>query len=143
MKEPSWTIEFAQDDEAAVKAAAEQLTHAVEADFGPANKEAFALLMKEQEGVIGMVRGFSHWDWLYIQQLWVHEDHRSRGLGRELMLAAENLAKSRECLGVYVDTFHPRAKSFYLSLGFQEFGRLPNLPPGSARYFFSKRLWKK
>jgi len=139
----SWIIEFAQEEDESVKKAAAALTKSVEGDFGPAEKEKFALLLKEKEEVIGMVRGFSHWDWLYVQQLWVHEKHRSKGLGQELMLAAESLAKSRECLGIYVDTFHPRAKAFYLSLGFQEFGRLPNLPPGSARYFFSKRLWTK
>ena len=112
----------------------------LEKDFGPARKENFALLAKKDGKIIGMVKGLSHWEWLYVVQLWVAPAERSKGLGAHLMAEAENIAKKKSCLGVYVDTFHPRARSFYLSLGYEEFGQLPGMPRNGARYFFSKKL---
>jgi ribosomal protein S18 acetylase RimI-like enzyme len=70
----------------------------------------------------------------------VEKSERGRGLGRRLMAEAERLAKERGCVGVYVDTFDPRAAAFYENLGFTRAGEIDGLPPGHSRFFYRKSL---
>ena len=66
-------------------------------------------VLSRSEGVIvGGLIGYTHWNWLYIQQLWVAEDHRGRGVGSSLMAAAEGEALARGCLHAHCDTFISR-----------------------------------
>jgi GNAT superfamily N-acetyltransferase len=86
------------------------------------------------------LRGWSFWSWLFVNWLWVAEAHRHRGLGSQLLLRAEAIARERGCIGVYLDTFSFQAPGFYLRHGYEEFGRLEGLPPNHARIWFRKRL---
>ena len=88
----------------------------------------------------GGIRGFSHWNWLYISHLWVDPGFRSGGLGAQLLLHAEHEAKTRKLTGIYVDTFSVKAREFYVRHGFVELGRINDFPPGQTRYFLSKRI---
>jgi hypothetical protein len=64
--------------------------------------------------------------------------HR-RGVGRELMAAAETRARKRGCHSAWLDTFSFQARGFYEKLGYEEFGRL-DYPPAHHRHFMRKRL---
>ena len=56
------------------------------------------------------------------------------------MELAENFARERDCIGVWLDTFDFQAPAFYRKLGYQAFGQLNDYPPGHQRLFFQKRL---
>ena len=64
---------------------------------------------------------------------------RGKGIGCELMGAAEARAVERGCHSAWVDTFSFQAPGFYRKLGYQVFGEL-DYPPGHRRIFLQKRL---
>jgi GNAT superfamily N-acetyltransferase len=111
-----------------------------EATAGPEDWRALAVLARSGGVVIGGLRGYSHWSWLFVNQLWVVEQARSRGIGSELMARAEAEAATRGCVGVHLDTFDFQALPFYEQLGYEQFGRLDDFPPGHNRYFLVRRL---
>ena len=39
--------------------------------------------------VIGGILGGTYWGWMYIDILWVHENHRKKGIGSRLLKEAE------------------------------------------------------
>lgn len=98
------------------------------------------LLMGPQQRIAGGIIGETHWDWLYVNLLFVVEDHRGRGHGRKLLAAAEEEARGRGAQSAYLDTFSFQAPGFYEKLGYEVFGVLPDFPPGHERLYMVKRL---
>lgn len=92
--------------------------------------------------IIGGLIGYTHWNWLFVQQLWVAEGHRQHGIGTSLMAAAESEAVARGCIHAHCDTFDFQALPFYQKLGYQIFGSLADYPVGHTRYFLSKQNLK-
>ena len=68
------------------------------------------------------------------------EPARGEGLGRQLIAAAETEARSRKCIGVYIDTFDPRVARYYEKAGFIRVGAIADFPPGGQRIYLSKHL---
>jgi ribosomal protein S18 acetylase RimI-like enzyme len=97
------------------------------------------VLSRHDGDLVGGLIGYTHWNWLFIKQLWVAEPFRRRGIGRNLILAAELEAQSRGCLHAHCDTFDFQALPFYRALGYSVFGQLDDYPVGHARYFLQKR----
>lgn len=90
--------------------------------------------------IVGGVIGATYWDWLYINLMWVREDLRGQGFGRQLLEKAEAEARQRGAKRAYLDTFSFQAPAFYKKLGYEEFGRLEDFPAGHTRYFLVKTL---
>ena len=88
----------------------------------------------------GGLRGEIYWNWLVIYQLIVPEELRGRGLGASLLLHAEDIARRRGCVGVWLDTFSHQAPDFYRKQGYEAFGELSAYPNEFSRTFFKKRL---
>lgn len=109
--------------------------------LGPADDQPVKFVARDSTGVVvGGILGHTRWRWLYIAKLWVDERARGHGLGRRLMAAAEDLARSRGCTDVSLDTFEYQARPFYEKLGYELFGTLEGYPPGSRQYYLRKRL---
>lgn len=113
-----------------------------DAATGLSGYEPIAILIRDadREETIGGLWGKVSYDWLFVELLIVPEPLRRQKLGTQLMNAAEQLARERNCVGVWLDTFEFQAPAFYQSLGYEVFGQLPNHPRGSARYFLRKML---
>ena len=111
-----------------------------EAWIGPSNEQPVKLVARDDEGVVGGLIGHTRWRWLYVAKLWVHERARGRGVGTKLLAAAEELARSRGCTGVSLDTFEYQARPFYEKLGYELFGTLDGYPPGYRQFFLRKKL---
>lgn len=108
---------------------------------GPDADRPLALVLRDADGgVQGGLWGRSYWRWLFVELLVVAPACRGQGLGRRLMAAAEAEARARDCVGIWLDTFSFQAPDFYAGLGFREFGRIPEYPPGRVRHFLLKRL---
>jgi GNAT superfamily N-acetyltransferase len=121
--------------------ARESLAAEVAAEFGPRAEQSVVLAASDAAGGwIGGINGLIHWRWLYVAQFFVARAWRGRGLGRALLVEAEKLAREKDCVGLYLDTFSPHALAFYRANGFAVAGRIENFPPGSARTFLSKPL---
>jgi GNAT superfamily N-acetyltransferase len=90
--------------------------------------------------VVGGVLGETYWEWLYIDLLWVKEELRRQGYGRQLMEQAEQEARKRGAKHAHLDTFSFQTPAFYESLGYNSFGILEDFPPGNTRFFMRKEL---
>lgn len=113
----------------------------IAARYGPRDETPLALTLRGGEGaLVAGLNGASHWRWLYVRHLWVAEGARGQGLGRRLMDEAERVARVRGCVGMYVDTFDPRAAGFYQSCGFVRAGEIANFPPGHRRIYLSRTV---
>ncbi|MGJ0396701.1 MAG: GNAT family N-acetyltransferase [Methylocystis sp.] len=120
---------------------AARLGEEIASGFGPRDEAPVCIVARDPEGIlVAGLNGVSHWRWFYVRHLWVEQSQRGRGLGRRLMAEAERIARERGCVGLYVDTFDPRAAAFYEALGFARSGEIADLPPGHARLFFRKPL---
>jgi ribosomal protein S18 acetylase RimI-like enzyme len=106
----------------------------------PEGAARLVLLVRDGDGTIrGGLLGYTHWNWLFVSHLWVHDSLRGRGLGRELLGRAEAEGIARGCRNAHLDTFSFQARGFYESLGYEVFGTLDDYPPGHSRYFLRKR----
>lgn len=109
---------------------------------GDAGAEKFALLVRDEHTneVLGGLHGKLLYRWMFIELLVVPEQTRGQGMGSRLMGMAEDLAREKNCVGIWLDTFDFQAPDFYRRHGFSEFGQLQDYPPGHQRLFFHKRL---
>jgi GNAT superfamily N-acetyltransferase len=80
------------------------------------------------------------WKVMYVDILYVDDEHRGKGYGRLLMDKAETKAKSLGGYMSHLDTFDWQAKDFYEHQGYVAFGVLENCPPGHNRYYMKKDL---
>ncbi len=90
--------------------------------------------------VIGGILGGTYWGWMYVDILWVHEDHRRKGIGSRLLKDAENEAIRRGCHHVHLDTMSWQAPEFYKKHGYEVIGILPDIPKGNQKYLLMKAL---
>ena len=77
---------------------------------------------------------------MYIDILWVHEEHRNRGIGSCLLSRAEQETVRRGCHHVHVDTMSWQAPGFYQKHGYELIGILPDIPQGNQKYLLMKAL---
>ena len=112
-----------------------------EARLGPSGDKPVKFVVRDSKGeVVGGLLGHTRWRWLYVAKLWVDESVRGKGVGSRLLQAAEELARSRGCTNVSLDTFDFQARPFYEKLGYQLFGTLEGYPPGSRQFYLRKHL---
>jgi len=103
-------------------------------------KVPIAVWMRRGGRLLGGAYGDTHSGWLYLSLLWVDESFRGQGWGKRLLERFEAEAIARDYHAVWVDTYGFQAPGFYEKLGYREFGRLDDFPPGSARLFYWKPL---
>ena len=103
-------------------------------------RELFAAIHDEDgelaAGVYGWTWGGTGW----IERLWVRESHRGRGLGTELLGAAEHEARLRGCTQLGLTTHSFQAPDFYRRLGFAVCGEVADYPAGHAYLMLRKPL---
>ena len=90
--------------------------------------------------VIGGILGGMYWGWMYIDILWVDEEHRKQGIGTRLLHEAESEAVCRGCHHVHLDTMSWQAPEFYKKHGYEVIGILPDIPRGNQKYLLMKAL---
>ena len=90
--------------------------------------------------IIGGILGGTYWGWMYVDILWVHENHRYKGIGSKLLREAEKEATCRGCHHVHLDTMSWQAPEFYQKHGYEAIGILPDIPNGYQKYLLMKAL---
>jgi GNAT superfamily N-acetyltransferase len=105
----------------------------------PGRDRRFAILLRDAEGaLVGGLDGVIGWEWMFVDNIWVHDALQRQGYGRDLLARAERRALEHGCHSVWLDTF--QELGFYRKCGYSVFGSLPHYPAGQTRYFLSKRL---
>lgn len=129
------------DDESVLAAIAEGLDeHALASGVEPRNVRTVCIILRDQNSVVGGLKGNTVWGWLHVKELWVAESMRGSEFGTQLMRAAEAEARQRGCHHALLDTFDFQARPFYEKLGYKVFGELVDFPRGHTRFFMSKAL---
>ena len=101
-------------------------------------QDLWAMARRNNGHLLGGLKGRTFYKWLFDEWLWVSADVRGYGVGAELLATAEDAARERQCIGAYVDTFSFQAPDFYRRNGYEEFGRIAELPPGHACIWLMK-----
>lgn len=108
---------------------------------GPENGESLCFLLRDPgKQVVGGLIGSTYWNWFHIDLMWIRADLRGRGLGRQILMRAEDLARSRGAQFAHLDTFTFQAPDFYKKFGYRVFGELKDCPPGFTRFYMTKEL---
>jgi len=99
------------------------------------------LVMKDNdEQVIGGLSGYTTLGTMNFGELWVHEDFRNQGYGKNLLQAAENIAKEKGCIAGQTACFTFQNLDFLKSQGYGTYGCLDGYPKGVKEYLLMKRL---
>ena len=75
-----------------------------------------------------------------LQQIWVDEAWRRRGIGASLMQRVEATAIERGCRLIYLDTFTFQAPGFYYRLGYEIACQFDGFPDGASKLILRKAL---
>ena len=111
------------------------------ATFGESDRRELNIVIRNDEGrPTGGLVGFTGRGWLYISMLFVPEEMRGQGLATRLMTMAEDEARSRGCIGCYIDTMSPQALRLYQNLGYRKIGELNHLAGGHVITWLEKRF---
>ncbi|MGN8632241.1 GNAT family N-acetyltransferase [Blautia sp. HCP3S3_G3] len=107
----------------------------------PSEEIPLGVFMNDDNGVkkAGLT-GETFGNWLCIKYLWVSEDLRGRGIGSQLLQAAESEAMKRGAKYVFVDTFSFQAPEFYRKHGYEEVFQLYEYPYSGSRSYFTKKI---
>jgi ribosomal protein S18 acetylase RimI-like enzyme len=87
-------------------------------------------------GIHGQIGG----GWLYIASLWVDKKNRNQGIGRKLLIQAQEYAVQKKCVGIYLYTYSFQNPEFYEKIGFHVFGELENFCGYNSKLYMKKQL---
>ena len=108
---------------------------------GPSHYQPMAILIQDESGAtVGGLWGKTVYDWLFVELFVVPESFRRQKLGSRILAQAEDLARQRGCIGVWLDTYDFQARGFYERCGYDVFGTIDDHPRNGCRFFLRKRL---
>jgi GNAT superfamily N-acetyltransferase len=109
---------------------------------GPSGFQPVAILINDPStgATLGGLWGRVSYDWLFVELFVVPEQFRGKNLGSRILTQAEDYARQRGCIGVWLDTYAFQAPDFYKKLGYEVFGTIEDHPRGRRRFFVKKHL---
>ncbi len=136
-----WTVALELDAPEAVRQAITvPLVAHNTASVGEGGFRRLAVTVRGEDGAVaGGLYGYLWHGYLFVELLALGAA-RGAGLARQVMALAEAEARRHGCVGIWLDTFTWQAPGLYAKLGFVEFGRIADYPPGHDRIFLRKSL---
>jgi len=108
---------------------------------GLAGMHSLAAFIRDADGqVVGGASGRTWGEVLDVRLVWVHDDLRGMGYGRQLMQMIEAEAVKRGCRVAVLDSYSFQAPEFYRKLGYEAFGVIDGYPSSHRKYFMKKAL---
>ncbi len=95
---------------------------------------------EDQKLIAGLDACITAFKILYVSTVFVDEDYRRKGYGKQLICEMEKQAVEMGVNMIRIDTFNWQGKEFYEALGYEIVGSYENTADGYAEYFFIKRL---
>jgi GNAT superfamily N-acetyltransferase len=113
-----------------------------EKTVGPSNFEPLSILIHDPAtgDPVGGIWGKTAYNWCFVELFVVPEQFRGQDIGSKVLAKAEEIARERGCIGLWLDTYWFQARPFYEKQGYEVFGSLPDYPRGGPRYFLKKSL---
>ena len=98
------------------------------------------IIRNQNEDIIAGIAGWTWSNICEITQLWVDESVRKNGIGKMLLEAAEEEAKSKGCVTILVRSYSFQAPHFYEKYGYRIEHVINEFPKGNSYYFLIKRI---
>jgi GNAT superfamily N-acetyltransferase len=115
-------------------------THNMVVTGDHAYRPLYVILRDAQGSVKGGALADLWGGWVHVTYLWVAEELRGHGYGRQLLALVEAEARGTGCRGIYLETFSFQAQPFYEKNGYTVIAQLPDYPEGHTYYFLRKFL---
>jgi len=107
----------------------------------PFARQDLRLFARDETGaILGGLLGTVQMHCLVIQIMWVEEEMRGKGLGRQLMAEAEAQATKAGALQSILETTSFQAPGFYQKLGYAMLFEVRDAPMGASTIFLQKSL---
>lgn len=101
----------------------------------------FAVAARGPQGdIVGGITCSTELSVMWLEVLWVADEHRNRGLGRALLHAAEGIGRSHGCVACQTWTFSWQGPWFYPKAGYRLLGIYEGYPDGITEHILMKRL---
>ncbi|WP_054023954.1 GNAT family N-acetyltransferase [Bacillus sp. FJAT-28004] len=98
------------------------------------------LFLKNADGqIFGGILSEICWNWMQVEYLFVADEIRKSGYGKQLLAEAEKIAKAKNCDFIKLDTLSFQALDFYKKQGFEVFGTIQNAG-GFTHYYLKKDI---
>jgi GNAT superfamily N-acetyltransferase len=109
-------------------------------EYGKPGIEINLILKDEDEQVVGGVIASTVFRVMHLDVLWVADEYRRCGYGRDLVLTAERIGYENGCRASQTWTFAFQAPGFYPAIGYRQIGTYDGYPGGLTEHAFMKRL---
>jgi ribosomal protein S18 acetylase RimI-like enzyme len=103
------------------------------------NYNTFSIAIFEEKNLVGVLNAYTAYAEIYIDDLWVDQQHRGQGYGRKLIELLEEKFQDKGFNNINLVTSEFQAPDFYRKCGFtQEFTRVNKQNPKLTKYSFVK-----
>ena len=108
--------------------------------MGLGDEMELAIFVRDAGTVVAGITGWTWGDSCELQNLWVDPNRRGRGLGTQLIAAAEAEAVARGCHQTVHFTYEFQARALYEKTGYGLVGRVRDFPSGTDGLWYRKSL---
>ena len=132
----------AEEDAEVIEEQADKLSDAIAPPEEGAEDEQYVYKVTDEAGNIlgGCVLNIDNWKSAAINDMWVDEAYRRRGIASALIRTAERKARERGCFLAMIGTFDFQARPLYLKHGYTQSGTTLDFPKGHRMYLTQKFL---
>jgi len=139
---PPITIAIASEEEVRTIALWQRLREFNYRNVGkyPEGQNVWLNAKDDAGNLLGGFRGEVHFQWLFVNILFVEESQRGKGIGTRLLAEGEAHGRKIGALRSRLETFDWQAPRFYLKHGYRELAALPGYYQGHALSLMMKDL---
>ena len=98
------------------------------------------IVLDSEKQWVGGISAEVYWNWVEINDFWLKEEYRGKGLGGNLLDVVETKAKEKGAKKALLSTFEFQARKFYEIHQYRVVGEIKDYPPGSSYYTMVKEL---
>ena len=94
----------------------------------------------DNEKVVGGATGRIHFSQLYLDNLWVYDELRNRGIGSSIHEKVVELSKQNSCSRIQLNTLNKQAVQLYRRLGYEVLAEINEYVDGFSLYYMARRI---
>ena len=100
----------------------------------------WAFIASQEDEVIGGATGRVHFSQFYLDNIWVKESHRSKGLATQIHSRIISCAKENGCKRIQLNTLNDKAVKFYHRLDYETLAEIKDYVDGFDLHYMAKDI---
>jgi ribosomal protein S18 acetylase RimI-like enzyme len=100
----------------------------------------WAFHIRDSNELIGGATGRDHFSQFYLDNIWVKDEHRSKGIGKILHDEVIACAKNCSCKRILLSTLNNKAVTFYRKLGYKQLTVIEEYVDGFNLYYMARDI---